>query len=53
MAENERPIEAVKQLRICLKLRPKFRQAEKLLGELSLTPQVISQSLELEDAETK
>ena len=51
LAANSQPVEAIKQLRICLKLKPAFRQAEKLLGELSLNPEVIKQNIE--DTETK
>lgn len=36
LAANGQTDEAVKQLKLCLRLRPKYRQAEKLLAELSL-----------------
>ncbi len=45
LAENGQANEAVRQLRICLRLRPKYRQAEKLLAELSIRPEVIKQNL--------
>lgn len=46
LAENGQAIEAIKQLRICLKLKPKYRQAEKLLAELSIRPEVIKQNID-------
>ena len=51
LAESGRATEAVKQLRICLKLKPKYRQAEKLLAELAVRPEVMKQNIE--DTEKK
>jgi O-antigen ligase len=51
LAENGQANEAVRQLRICLKLRPKYRQAEKLLTELSVRPEVMKQNID--DTEKK
>ncbi|MCX5633550.1 MAG: O-antigen ligase family protein [Phycisphaerae bacterium] len=45
LAESGQANEAVKQLRICLKLKPKYRQAEKLLAELSVKPEVMKQNV--------
>ncbi len=49
LAENGQATEALKQLRICLKLKPRYRQAEKLLAELSVRPQVIKQNIDNTD----
>lgn len=51
LAENGQANEAVRQLRICLKLKPKYRQAEKLLAELSVRPEVMKQNID--DTEKK
>lgn len=45
LAENGQASEAVKQLRMCLKLKPKYGQAEKLLAELLVKPEVIKQNV--------
>ena len=45
LAEDGQAGEAIKQLRICLKLRPKYQQAEKLLAELSVRPEVMKQNI--------
>ena len=46
LADDNQANEAIKQLRICLKLRPKYRSAEKLLRELSVRPEVIKKNIE-------
>jgi tetratricopeptide (TPR) repeat protein len=46
LAENGQATEAIKQLRICLKLKPKYQQAEKLLAELSVRPEVMKQNID-------
>lgn len=45
LTDNGQAIEAMKQLRVCLKLKPKYRSAENLLAELSVRPEVIKHNI--------
>lgn len=51
LAANGQANEAIKQLRICLKLSPKYQPAEALLAKLSVKPEVMKQNIS--DSETK
>lgn len=43
LAEMERIPEAMREARICLRLRPQFKAAEKLIADLSVHPKMLNQ----------
>ena len=45
LAETGQIQKAINEARICLKLRPQFKAAEKLIGELSIHPDLIQQQM--------
>jgi len=52
LAKTDRIDEAIREARICLRLRPEFKAAERLIADLSVHPAAVGAELTAEKAET-
>ena len=46
LAKNQKISEAMNEARICLRIRPQFEEAEKLIGDLSVNPATFGKEIE-------